>query len=61
MDLTDKIIRYEQDDMDDNEIVEMYQELLDTGIIFGLQGHYQRTATRLMHAGLITMPQGETK
>lgn len=59
MDLIDKIIRYEQDDMSHEEIIQMFQELMNTGLIFGLQGSYQRTATRLMNAGLITIPQGE--
>lgn len=59
--LIEKMIRYEQDNLDRDEIVQLFQELLDTGMIFKLQGHYQRTANRLMQVGLITMPQGEVK
>ena len=59
--MLDKIIRYEQGDMNDIEMIEMYQELLNTGLIFKLQGHYGRTANNLLLAGLITMPKGESK
>jgi len=57
----DLIMRYEQGDMTTDEIVEFYQHLVDTGTIRGLQGHYQRNASKMVQAGLITLPQGESK
>jgi hypothetical protein len=43
------------------DTLELFQELLDTGIIFELQGHYQREASQLLQAGLITIPRGITE
>lgn len=52
-----KIISYESGELDDKEIVEFFQELVDTGFILSLQGHYQRTAADLIKAGLVTPRQ----
>jgi len=52
-DLVDRIIAYEQGDMNQNEMVEFFEELVDDGLAFRLQGHYGRTATRLIEAGLV--------
>lgn len=59
--MVNQIMKYERGNMDFEEEIEMYQELLDTGIIFKLQGHYQRRATVLLQSKLITMPKGESK
>ncbi len=47
-----KIIAYEQGDMDEAEVNEFFQELIDSGLAWLLQGHYGRTARRLIEAGL---------
>jgi hypothetical protein len=52
-DLVDRIIAYEQGDMDQEEMVEFFQELVDDDLAFRLQGHYGRTAARLIEAGLV--------
>jgi hypothetical protein len=52
----DKIIRYEQGDMQEDEFIEFFQELIDTGHAWSLQGHYGRTASALIEDGLCTMP-----
>jgi len=52
-DIVDRIMAYEQGDMDQEEMVEFFQELIDTGLAFTLQGHYGRTAARLIEAGLV--------
>ena len=52
-----KITAYEQGDMDEAETIEFFQELMDTGLIWSLQGHYGRTAQAMVDAGLI----GEAK
>ena len=47
------IIRYENGEMDsETEIVEFFQELINTGMAWKLQGHYGRTAMRLIEEGL---------
>lgn len=47
-----KIIAYENDEMDPDEVIEFFQELIDTGHAWRLQGHYGRTALRLIEYGL---------
>jgi hypothetical protein len=47
-----KIIAYEQGSMDEAEVVQFFQELIDSGLAWQLQGHYGRTARRLIEAGL---------
>ena len=53
MTVVEKIIAYENGEMEDErEIVEFFQEIIDSGLIWQLQGHYQRTAKSLIDAGL---------
>jgi len=54
MDFIDKIIAYESGEMDENEVVEMFQGLINNGLAWTLQGHYGRTAMGLIEAGLCT-------
>lgn len=44
-----KIIAYESGDVDwdDEQLSAFFEELRDTGVLFSLQGHYQRTARSL--------------
>jgi hypothetical protein len=51
-DLVDKIIAYECGLMDsEEEVIEFFQYLIDTGLAWSLQGHYGRTASALIEAG----------
>ena len=52
MDLVDKIIAYESGEMGDEETVEFFQELINSGLVWTLQGHYGRTAVNLIQSGL---------
>jgi hypothetical protein len=52
MDIVDKIMAYEQGEMNEQDMVTFFQELIDAGLVWQLQGHYGRTATRLIEAGL---------
>jgi hypothetical protein len=38
---------------DDKELLEAYQHLLDTGLVWTLHGHYGRTARYMINEGLI--------
>jgi len=54
MDLIDKIMAFENDEMGDvSEVIEFFQELKDTGMINSLQGYYQRAMANLIEAGLV--------
>ena len=55
-DLIDKIIAFEQGDLDHDETVELFQHLVDTGLAWSLQGCYGRFAANLIEAGEITLP-----
>lgn len=48
----DDIIRYECGDMSEEEIISMFQDGINSGIVWNLQGHYGRTAKQLINAGL---------
>ena len=49
----DKIIAYENGDLEDaEETVEFFQEIIDSGLVWQLQGHYQRVAISLIEAKL---------
>lgn len=45
------IIDFENGDIDEDAIVEGFQHLIDTGIVWGLQGSYGRLATALIENG----------
>ena len=49
--LTDMIIKYETGNLDDLEVIALFQELIDTGMAWSLQGHYGRMAKALIEAG----------
>jgi hypothetical protein len=49
--LVNKIISYESGEMDEAETIEFFQELINTGLAWQLQGHYGRTAAALIEAG----------
>lgn len=54
-DIVEKIMAYELGMMDtEEEIIEFFQELVDTGMAWSLQGHYGRSALNLINMGLVT-------
>ena len=46
-----KILDYEEGRLNEEETVELFQELIDSGVVWKLQGHYGRTAKRLIESG----------
>ena len=50
--VVDKIIKYENGNMTNEETIKFFQELIDSGMAWKLQGHYGRTATHLLEEGL---------
>ena len=53
MDTITRIIEYEQGDLNDEEIIELFSDLLNSGLVYSLQGHYHRQCQCLLDAGLI--------
>jgi len=54
--LVTQIIEYESGELSNVEIVELFQELVDTGVLHQLQGSYQRTARQLFEEGFLVTP-----
>lgn len=52
-DLTGKIIAYESGEMTDENVVELFSELVKSGMAWSLQGHYGRTAQGLIESGIL--------
>jgi hypothetical protein len=49
--LVDKVMAWEAGEMDEPQTVEFFQELIDTGMAWQLQGCYGRMAAGLIEAG----------
>ena len=53
----DNVIKFESGQMNDDELVKFFQELIDSGDVWKLQGMYGRTAMALVEDGLCTLPE----
>lgn len=51
-DVVDDIIKFEDGNMTDDEVVDFIQNLIDTGLAWQLQGSYGRLADHLISEGL---------
>tara|TARA_Y100001938_G_scaffold139865_1_gene207303 strand:- start:727 stop:924 length:198 start_codon:yes stop_codon:yes gene_type:complete len=56
MDIVGKIMAFEQGELTNEEVYDLFQFLLDSGMIHSLQGSYQRMAEELLLAEKIHMP-----
>jgi len=50
-DVFESIISYENEELSGEEIITLFQKLIDNGMAWTLQGHYGRTAKALIDAG----------
>jgi len=57
----EKLMAYENDELEDDEIIELFQSLINDGTVWKLQGSYGRTAVGLIDAGLCTHSSNERK
>lgn len=55
----DKIVALESGELDEEEVVDLIQSMVNSGVIWHLQGSYGRLAQSLIDQGLVTYPQGE--
>lgn len=53
-DVVGQIIAYESGELEHEDILQLFQHLIDTGMAWILQGHYGRTAANLIENGLCT-------
>jgi len=53
-DIVSSIIAYETGELSYDETLAMFQELIDSGKVWSLQGHYGRTAAALIEEGYCT-------
>jgi hypothetical protein len=51
-----QIIAYEQGELDGEQTIELFQHLINSGLVWKLQGHYGRTAKALIEGGYCTLP-----
>lgn len=56
MGLVDSVIKFEDGLMDADEIAEFFQGLIDSGVIWQLQGSYGRIARSLIDSGVCHAP-----
>lgn len=49
--LVDSIIRFESGELQESEIIDLFQGLIDSGMAWQLQGAYGRTAKTLIDLG----------
>jgi len=54
MELMDRIIAYEEGNIDEVGILLLFAELIKSGMAWSLQGHYGRTAKALIDAEYIS-------
>lgn len=51
-DLVSEIMEYEDGAMTEEDMITFFQKLIDNGMAWTLQGHYGRTASALIEAGV---------
>ena len=55
LNLMSQLIDYEAGILEEDDMVELFENLYETGLLWQLQGHYQRTFQDLVDSGSIVM------
>ncbi len=53
-----RIMDYEDGQLSEEEAIALFQDLIDSGLVWQLQGSYGRTASALIEEGLCHAKQG---
>ena len=53
-DITSKIITFEEGEMNDEQVLDLFSELVKTGMVWELQGSYGRFAKQLIENDFLT-------
>ncbi len=53
-DLVGSIMAYEADELDANEVLDLFADLIASGTVWSLQGSYGRQAMNFIEAGMIS-------
>ena len=61
MTTADFVMAYEMGELDDEAVITGFQDLIDSGLAWQLQGHYGRTAKALIEAKYCTLPEEEVQ
>lgn len=56
MTTVDLVMAIEGGELSEEEYVKAFQKLIDSGLVWQLQGFYGRTASNLIKAGLCKLP-----
>jgi len=51
MDFMERVAAYESGELAEDELVALFQELIDTGMLWSLEAHYREEAAALIQAG----------
>lgn len=57
-DIVDFIMDFECGEMTHDKMIAGFQKMLESGVLFKMQGFYSRRGKELLDAGLITIPEG---
>jgi hypothetical protein len=48
-----KLADYEEGNLSPDQVIELFQQLVDSGLAWELSGHYQGVASRFIEQGLV--------